>query len=78
MTPRNVLETIGKDEVIGPLMLDELHRTGHSRFPVIDGDIDHVIGVLHIKELLTLREKPPKRLVRLWRKRFTTSIKTRR
>jgi tlyC family hemolysin len=57
MTPRNVLETIGKDEVIGPLMLDELHRTGHSRFPVIDGDIDHVIGVLHIKELLTLREK---------------------
>lgn len=53
MTPRGVVDTIAKDEVIGPLTLDTLHKTGHSRFPVIDGDIDHVIGVLHIKELLT-------------------------
>lgn len=57
MTPRSVIETIDKNEVVGPLMLDELHRTGHSRFPVTDGDIDHVIGVLHIKELLTLTDK---------------------
>lgn len=57
MTPRSVIETIGKDEMIGPLTLDTLHRTGHSRFPVVDGDIDHVIGVLHIKELLTLQDK---------------------
>jgi CBS domain containing-hemolysin-like protein len=54
MTPRGVVATIPKDELIGPLTLDELHRTGFSRFPVIDGDIDHVIGVLHIKELLTV------------------------
>lgn len=53
MTPRGVVETIAKTEFIGPLALDELHKTGHSRFPVIDGDIDHVVGVLHIKELLT-------------------------
>ncbi len=57
MTPRGVVETIKKSEVIGPLILDELHKTGHSRFPVIDGDIDHVIGVLHIKDLLTLGKK---------------------
>lgn len=57
MTPRSVIETIEKNETIGPLTLDELHRTGHSRFPVIDGDIDHVIGILHIKELLTLQDK---------------------
>lgn len=57
MTPRGVVETIAKDELIGPLTLDELHRTGHSRFPVIDGDIDHVVGVLHIKELLTSFDK---------------------
>jgi CBS domain containing-hemolysin-like protein len=53
MTPRGVVDTIAKEELIGPLALDDLHKTGHSRFPVIDGDIDHVIGVLHIKELLT-------------------------
>lgn len=53
MTPRGVVETIPKTELIGPLLLDELHKTGHSRFPVTDGDIDHIVGVLHIKELLT-------------------------
>ncbi|MFZ1258593.1 MAG: CBS domain-containing protein [Candidatus Saccharimonas sp.] len=57
MTPRGVIETIGKQELIGPLVLDTLHKTGHSRFPVIDGDIDHVVGVLHIKDLLTINNK---------------------
>ena len=60
MTPRGVVETIAKNELIGPVLLDELHKTGHSRFPVIDGDIDHVVGVLHIKELLTLGDKETK------------------
>lgn len=57
MTPRGVVETVKNTDVLGPLMLDELHKTGHSRFPVIDGDIDHVVGVLHIKDLLTLGKK---------------------
>lgn len=57
MTPRGVVETVSATDVLGPLLLDELHRTGHSRFPVIDGDIDHVVGTLHIKDLLTLRDK---------------------
>lgn len=60
MTPRGVIDTIAKDETVGPLTLDELHKSGHSRFPVIDGDIDHVVGVLHIKELLTLGDKTTK------------------
>lgn len=29
-------------------------RAGHSRFPVVDGDRDHVVGVLHAKDLLRL------------------------
>lgn len=57
MTPRGVVETISKQELLGPLTLDELHKTGHSRFPVIDGDIDHVVGILHIKDLLSLGKK---------------------
>jgi putative hemolysin len=27
-------------------------ETGHSRLPVFDGDIDHVIGIMHVKDLL--------------------------
>lgn len=57
MTPRGVIVGVPKTELVGPLMLDELHRTGHSRFPVYDGNIDHVIGVLHIRELLALLDK---------------------
>jgi CBS domain containing-hemolysin-like protein len=38
-------------------VLDDLHKTGHSRFPVTDGDIDHVIGMLHIQDIFTLDAK---------------------
>jgi magnesium and cobalt transporter len=54
MTPKSVVETIKRGEILGPLTLDDLHKTGHSRFPVIDEDIDHVVGILHIKSVLTL------------------------
>lgn len=54
MTPRSVLDTVKKSEFLGPLLLDELHKLGHSRLPVIDGDIDHVVGILHLKSLLAL------------------------
>jgi CBS domain containing-hemolysin-like protein len=57
MTPRGVIDSISKKELLGPLVLDGLHKTGHTRFPVIDGDIDHIIGVLHIQDLFTLDAK---------------------
>lgn len=57
MTPRGVIDSIGKRELLGPLVLDTLHKTGHSRFPVTDGDIDHIVGVLHIQDLFVLDAK---------------------
>jgi CBS domain containing-hemolysin-like protein len=57
MTPRGVIDSISKRELLGPLVLDDLHKTGHSRFPVVDGDIDHVVGMLHIQELLAIDSK---------------------
>ena len=54
MTPRGMIDSISKKELLGPLVLDDLHKTGHSRFPVTDGDIDHVVGLLYIQDLLTL------------------------
>ena len=32
-------------------------RSGHTRFPLCDGDLDHVIGLLHIKDIFH-RERP--------------------
>lgn len=57
MTPTGVIDSINKKELLGPLVLDDLHKTGHSRFPVTDGDIDHVVGMLYIQSLFTLDTK---------------------
>lgn len=54
MTPRSMIASINHSEFLGPLILDELHKAGHSRLPVIHGDIDHVIGILHLQGLLAL------------------------
>lgn len=54
MTPRSMIESINKVEVLGPLVLDDLHKKGYSRFPVIENDVDHVVGILHLRDVLTL------------------------
>lgn len=54
MTPRSVVDTVPGDEILGPLVLHDLYQTGHSRFPVIGADIDHIIGVLYVRDLLVV------------------------
>jgi len=31
-------------------------QSGHTRFPVCDGDLDHIFGVVHVKDLFWARE----------------------
>jgi CBS domain containing-hemolysin-like protein len=31
--------------------LEIAERTAHSRYPLVDGDLDHVVGVIHMKDL---------------------------
>lgn len=52
-----MIESVPMNELLGPLVLDDLHKKGYSRFPVIDGDIDHVVGMLRIQDLLTIDRK---------------------
>jgi len=54
MTPRSTIDFIKRSEFLGPLVLDELHALGHSRLPVIAEDLDHIVGVLHLRDLLSL------------------------
>lgn len=56
MTPRSVMDAVPLGETLGPLVLDELYKTGHSRFPVFDGDLDHVVGMLYLHDLLDLKQ----------------------
>lgn len=57
MTPKGEIDTIDRRELLGPLVLNDLHQTGHSFFPVTNGGIDHVIGVLPIGGFLSLDTK---------------------
>jgi CBS domain containing-hemolysin-like protein len=57
MTPRSVVVTINADDTIGPLLLDRMHTSGHSRLPVINGDLDHVQGILYLHNLVPLNPK---------------------
>jgi CBS domain containing-hemolysin-like protein len=52
MTPRADMFVIDADE---PVQMDQILKSGYSRMPVIEGDSDHVIGVLHIKDLFMYR-----------------------
>jgi CBS domain containing-hemolysin-like protein len=48
MTPRADMFVINADEKLDP---EEIIRSGFSRIPVIEEDIDHVIGILNVKDL---------------------------
>jgi len=52
MTPKRRIASIKHTEMLGPLVLNDLHSTGHTRFPVIRGSLNNVIGILDISELL--------------------------
>lgn len=52
MTPRVKIEALERTATIGDL-LAAAARTGFSRFPVIDGDLDNTLGVVHVKQAFT-------------------------
>jgi len=48
MTPRADMYVINANEKLDP---EEVIRSGYTRIPVIEEDIDHVIGILNVKDL---------------------------
>ena len=57
LVPRSEVHAI---EVSTPLadVLKEVVQTGFSRMPVYEGDLDRIVGIVHIKEVLREVEKP--------------------
>jgi CBS domain containing-hemolysin-like protein len=56
MTPKRVMVTVKHDEVLSPALLDELHKSGHSRFPVTGDDGNEIIGILYVRDLIDLHD----------------------
>lgn len=57
MVPRSEVHTAEHSLPLHDI-LKQLVETGFSRMPVIEGDLDHVIGIVHVKDLLREIEKP--------------------
>lgn len=57
MVPRSEVHAV---EASLPLrdILKQLIDTGFSRMPIIRGDLDHIVGIVHIKDLLREVERP--------------------
>ena len=56
MIPRTDIVAVEKDSTLGELLRDFSHER-HSRFPVYDDDLDHIVGVLTMKEVLSRRDR---------------------
>ncbi|MFF1571879.1 hemolysin family protein [Leifsonia sp. NPDC058292] len=53
MTPRPRIATVQRGEP-AQAVLDLARRTGYSRFPVIDEDIDDIAGIVHVKQAVAV------------------------
>lgn len=55
MVPRRVVKVVNVNETIGPVLINELHESGHSRFPVYDGKKDNIVGAIYLRDLVGLK-----------------------
>lgn len=47
---KNVM-AVKDSEIVSPVLLNELHKAGFTRYPVYRGTRDNIIGVLYVREL---------------------------
>lgn len=56
MTPRRLVKMVSADEAIGPILTDELHKTGFSRFPIYKDSAKaaspQIVGTLYLNDLI--------------------------
>lgn len=56
MIPKRVVKSVSVDEPLGPVLMDELHQSGFSRFPVYEGKKDNIVGTLYLKHLVNAKQ----------------------
>ena len=56
MTPRTEMQAVESNWRL-PQVIDLVRRSGFSRLPVYEEDLDHIVGVLLVKDLLGLEDR---------------------
>jgi len=68
MVPRNHVVFINRQHTMEE-KLRHAAKSGHTRYPLCDGDLDHIAGVIHIKDIFQLMttDEPVTKLIQLAR-----------
>jgi len=53
MTPRSKIVSLETDGTITDLIA-AVRESGFSRFPLVDGDLDETVGIVHVKQVFTI------------------------
>jgi CBS domain containing-hemolysin-like protein len=53
MTPRSKIEALQADDTVADLVSTAM-ETGFSRFPIVEGDLDQTIGIVHLKQVFAV------------------------
>ncbi len=52
LIPRRAVKMVHEEDTTGPVLLDELHASGFSRFPVYGEEKDKITGILYLRDLV--------------------------
>lgn len=57
MTPWKKVKKVATHDMVGPILMDELHSSGHTHFPVFEGsNKKDIVGVLNITDMLDAKQ----------------------
>src|SRR6185312_8201455 len=55
MVPRTKVRAVAADDPLNPIFVDELHQTGHVRFPVYEGKRSNIVGTLSMEAIADVK-----------------------
>src|SRR5262245_28960920 len=61
MTPRSKIVALEADDAVTDLVAAAI-ETGYSRFPIVRGDLDETIGIVHVKQVFEVSPEQRKRI----------------
>ncbi len=59
MTPLNTVYFVDVSEELTPVVIGELHDSGHSRFPVYEVSNQNIVGTLYLRDAIRLKTPKP-------------------
>ncbi len=53
--PRKAVIGVKPTDSVGPKLMDQLHKSGHTIFPVIEGKSEKVVGIIRLEDIVNIK-----------------------